>query len=81
MSAVQLAAFEDLVGWLLDELGYGRSSQPRRGLRLHARWLRATYLAMFEMKQWMKITPLGGMVNLKNIGLEESEERDSGARN
>ncbi len=81
MPAEKLAAFEDVVGGLLDELRYGRSSQPLRGLRLHARRLRASYLTMFEMKQWMKTTPLGRRVNLKNIGLEESEQPASGGRN
>jgi len=74
MSEEQLAAFEDVVGEFLDELGYVRSSPRRRGLRLRAGRLRATYLTMFEMKQRMKATPLGRRVNLKNIGMEDFEE-------
>jgi hypothetical protein len=71
MSAQEAAAFEEIVGGLLSELGYERSSPASGRLQLHARRMRTSYLSMFAIKQWMKSTPMGRGVNLKNVGLEE----------
>lgn len=71
MSAAEVAAFESLTGTFLSELGYERASSTRNGSRLRARRMRASYLTMFAVKQWMKSTPMGRLVSLKNIALEE----------
>lgn len=70
MSPGQMTGFEELVGDFLLELGYNLASEakPVRGFR--AARFRATYLAMFEAKQWMKATPLGRFVKLSNIEVE-----------
>jgi Sulfotransferase family len=73
MSSEQMAAFEELVGTFLRDLGYGLFSQAAPGKGLRAARLRATYLAMFEAKHWMKATPLGRLVHLKNLELEASK--------
>lgn len=72
MSAEQIATFEELTGELLLELGYSLSSKPKPGTSLRAARLRSTYLAMFEAKRWMKATPLGRFVHLKNLEVEEA---------
>jgi hypothetical protein len=70
MSASQVATFEQLVGGFLRELGYGLFSDTKRGGSLRAARLRTTYLTMFDAKRWMKATPLGRFVHLKNIEVE-----------
>jgi hypothetical protein len=70
MSASQVATFEQLVGGFLRELGYGLFSDTKRGGSLRAARLRTTYLTMFDAKHWMKATPLGRFVHLKNIEVE-----------
>ena len=71
MSAEQIAAFEELAGEFLLELGYGPPSQVKRGTTLRAARLRATYWAMFEGKLWMRThTPLGRFVQLERIEIE-----------
>jgi len=71
MSQEQIDAFDELIGDFLRELGYtpGSESKPRTSLRV-AR-LRATYLAMFEAKHWLRInTPLGRFVRLESLEIE-----------
>jgi hypothetical protein len=70
MSSEEIAAFEELVGEFLLELGYPLFSKPRHGVSLRALRLRNTYYAVFEAKRWMKATPLGRHVDLKNLELE-----------
>jgi len=70
MSRGQVAAFEELTGDSLRELGYSLSSEAKRGMSLRAARLRTTYLAMFEAKHWMKATPLGAFVSLKDLQIE-----------
>jgi Sulfotransferase family len=70
MSAEQTATFEALVGDFLEESGYDRAS-PARAISLRASRLRATYLAIFEVKHWLKVnTPLGRSVDLERIEIE-----------
>jgi hypothetical protein len=70
MSAEQLAAFENLVGDSLRELGYDLVSNPKVS-SFRASRMRATYFTMFETKQWMRMnTPLGRFVNLDRIEIE-----------
>jgi hypothetical protein len=70
MSARETADFEQLVGDRLGELGYPLSNE-RRGFRLQAMRMRATYFTMFATKQWMKAhTPLGRRVKLGRIYAE-----------
>lgn len=70
MSPEEIAAFEKLTGEFLAELGYALVYQPARTASFRAQRLRKTYLTMFEVKQWIKATPMGRFVNLKNLGLE-----------
>jgi hypothetical protein len=71
MSAEEIAGFEELVGDTLLELGYGPLSEATHGTSLRAARMRATYLAMFEAKQWVKThTPLGRLVQLERIEIE-----------
>jgi len=70
MSGGQTAAFEDLVGDFLEELGYSPGSEAGRRMSLRASRLRTTYLAMFEAKHWMKATPLGRLVGLEPLEIE-----------
>jgi hypothetical protein len=70
MPPEQIAAFEELVGDFLLELGYSLSSEPKQKTSLRAARLRATYLTLFEAKHRMKATPLGRFVGLGYIELE-----------
>ena len=70
MSLQQNAAFEALVGDLLQELGYAPVSEAERKMSLRTSRLRTTYLAMFEAKHVMKATWLGGWVGLDPLELE-----------
>jgi hypothetical protein len=71
MSPEQTAAFEDLVGDCLQELGYTLASETRRRMSLRAARLRTAYLAMFESKHWARAnTPLGRFVRLERIEIE-----------
>ena len=71
MSAKEIFAFEELVGDSLLELGYGPLSEGRPGQSLRATRMRATYLAMFEGKRWLRVnTPLGRFVHLERIEIE-----------
>ncbi len=71
ISAEQIAAFEELVGDFLLELGYGPLSEAKHGTSLRAARMRATYLPMFETKHWMRTnTPLGRFVQLERIEIE-----------
>jgi hypothetical protein len=70
MSPEQTTAFEGLIGDSLRGLGYSLSSEGNQGKSLRVVRLRTTYLAMFEAKHWMKATPLGSFVNLRDIQIE-----------
>jgi Sulfotransferase family len=70
MSAQQIAAFEELLGDSLLELGYKLGSEEKPVTSFRAARLRATYWAMFEAKHWMKSTPLGRLVRLERIEIE-----------
>jgi hypothetical protein len=71
MSAEQIAGFEELIGDSLLQLGYSLLSEANRGTSPRAARMRATYLAMFEAKQWMRTnTPLGRFVQLERIEIE-----------
>ncbi len=80
MSAEHVAGFEDLVGEFMTELGYSLSSNAKRGVSFRTERLRRTYLTMFEMKHWMKSTPLGRFVHLNILGLQpaHSDHRPMG---
>jgi hypothetical protein len=71
MSLDQIGGLEELIGEALLELGYGLTSDRRMSLR-SAR-LRATYLALFRAKHWMKATPLGRFVHLRNLEVEPNK--------
>ena len=71
MSLDQIGGLEELIGEALLELGYGLTSDRRMSLR-SAR-LRATYLALFRAKHWMKATPLGRLVHLRNLEVEPNQ--------
>jgi hypothetical protein len=71
MSPKQVAAFEELAGDFLKELGYTLGSESERGTSLRRARLRASYFAMFEAKHWMRAnTPLGRFVRLGRIQIE-----------
>jgi hypothetical protein len=71
MSQEQVHAFDDLIGDFLRELGYTPGSESERRTSLHAARLRATYLAMFEAKHWLRNnTPLGRFVRLESLEIE-----------
>lgn len=70
MSPEQVAGLEELIGDFLSELGYSLGSEAKLGAGLRAQRLRATYLRMFGAKRWMKSTPLGRFVDLRNIEVE-----------
>jgi Sulfotransferase family len=70
MSAEQIAGLEELIGDFLAELDYGLLSEGKRGASLRSARMRAAYLAMFEVKHWMKATPLGRFVHLESMEIE-----------
>jgi hypothetical protein len=71
MSSEEIAAFEELIGDSLRELGYTPVSETKRRTSLRAVRLRTTYLAMFEAKHWLRTnTPLGRFVRLERIEME-----------
>jgi hypothetical protein len=71
MSPEQTAAFEALLGDFLQELGYTLVSETKRRTSLRAARMRTTYLAMFEVKHWMRAnTLLGRFVRLGRIHIE-----------
>ena len=72
MSPAEIAAFEELVGDFLSQLGYRVASKPQK-FSLRAERLRKTYLAEFALKHWLKATPLGRRVSLKNLGLSAED--------
>jgi Sulfotransferase family len=72
MSAEEIARLEQIIGDLLLELGYGLGAGNRLSRDLRARRLRATYLPMFEAKNWMKKTPLGRLVGLNLLEVESA---------
>ena len=78
MSPEQTADFETLVGEFLRELGYSLVSEPNRSMNLRAARLRATYLAMFETKSWIRTnTPLGRLVRLERLGIKPENPAES----
>src|SRR5258708_20945199 len=89
MSAQELADFEALAGDLLEELSYPLGSLGAARSTFRDARLRATYLSLSEIKQWLKArTPLGRLVRLKRIQVEAqsrrsevSQERGSGSDN
>ena len=71
MSPEQISNFEALVGRALRRLGYELMSNPEPETSIRAARLRATYLPLFEIKQWMRTnTPLGRLVQLERIEVE-----------
>jgi hypothetical protein len=71
MSPQQIAAFEELVGDCLQELGYTLASGASRKMSLRAARLRTAYLAMFGAKHWARAnTALGRFVRLERIAVE-----------
>jgi hypothetical protein len=71
LSTAQIADFEQLVGDFLLKLEYRLISEVKPGRSLRAARMRATYLAMFGAKQWMRTnTPLGQFVDLERIETE-----------
>ncbi len=71
LSAAQIADFEQLIGDCLLKLGYSLTSEVKPGTSLRAVRMRATYLAMFGTKHWMRSnTPLGRFVDLDRIETE-----------
>lgn len=70
MSAKEVAEFEALVGDCLEDLRYTLAS-ARRMPSIRTMRLRATYLTLFPLKQWMKArTPLGRMVSFGRIQID-----------
>jgi hypothetical protein len=72
LSKDQIAALEALVGQFLLELGYAPASPLKNRKSFRAERLRKTYPFLLEAKQWMKATPLGRFVDLRNLGLNSS---------
>lgn len=70
MSSQQITAFEKLVGESLQEWGYSLGSDAKPRASLKAIGLQTTYRAMFELKHWVKSTPLGRWVRLERIEIE-----------
>jgi len=71
MSQEQIDAFDELIGDFLRELGYTPGSESKSRTSLRVARLRATYLAMFEAKHWLRInTPLGRFVRLESLEIE-----------
>jgi Sulfotransferase family len=70
MSSEDVARFEAVVGGFLRELGYEVSGERNQKPSLRTFRLRSTYMPMFAIKRWLKSkTPLGRLVNLRNIGI------------
>jgi hypothetical protein len=70
MTAQEIASLEQLIGDALVDLGYSLGSDTKHRTSLRAARMRATYLPMFEAKQWLKRTPLGTFVHLDTIEIE-----------
>jgi hypothetical protein len=70
MTAQEIASLEQLIGDALADLGYTLASDTKHRTSLRAARMRATYLPMFEAKQWLKRTPLGTFVHLDTIEIE-----------
>jgi hypothetical protein len=70
MSPEQISDFEALVGNALRHLGYELMSNPEK-MSIRAARLRATYLPLFDIKEWMRTnTPLARFVELERIEVE-----------
>lgn len=70
MSPEQISDFEALVGSALRHLGYELMSNPEK-MSIRAARLRATYLPLFDIKEWMRTnTPLARFVQLERIEVE-----------
>lgn len=70
ISAGQVAGLEELIGEFLEQVGYVLGA-GKRGTSLRAARMRATYMAMFAAKQWMRAnTALGRLVHLERIEIE-----------
>jgi len=73
MSAPEISAFEDLIGNFLSALQYNLLSERARRANFRTARMRATYLSLFDAKQWMRATtPLGRLVHLERIEIEPS---------
>jgi hypothetical protein len=71
MTAEELAAFEELIGGLLAQLGYELSSAADPTESFRTARMRASYLRLFEAKHWVRTkTPLGTLVRLDRIEIE-----------
>ncbi|MFY9742676.1 MAG: sulfotransferase [Candidatus Sulfotelmatobacter sp.] len=72
MTAEEIAAFEEIAGGSLTQLGYELSSAVKPAKTLHAARMRATYLPLFEVKHWARAkTPLRRLVSLERIEIEQ----------
>ncbi len=72
MSAVEIADFEGVVGGFLSELGYPLAAGATPSRSVQALRLRATYLALFETKHWLRThTPLGRLSHIGRMMLAE----------
>lgn len=71
MSPDEISDFEALVGTALRRLGYELTSNLEQKMSFRAARLRATYLPLFDIKQWMRTsTPLARLVQLERIEVE-----------
>ena len=70
MTAEEITGLEQLIGDALVDLGYSLASNTKHAVSLRAARMRATYLPMFEAKQFLKRTPLARFVHLDTIEIE-----------
>jgi hypothetical protein len=70
LESKQTASLEGLVGGLLQELGYPLSQGGMAAPTLQLRRMRATYMAMFAAKLWLKVnTPARYFTDLTRMGI------------
>src|SRR6266850_3933800 len=75
LSEDQIARLEDLTGELLVDLGYPLSNPQSGNPGFQLRAMRSVYPVFYDLKEWLKTaTPVGRLVNLNRLHLDEREE-------
>jgi hypothetical protein len=75
LSDDQVAVLEAIIGGLLVELGYRLSRPEGATLGFRLRTMRAMYPVFYGLKEWLKIeTPMGRLVDISRLRLDESED-------
>jgi len=68
LSKAEVEQVESVLGTLLEDLGYPREFPAAQTKGLAAKFMKVSYPAFFDLKEWLKIkTPLGRLVNINRL--------------